>query len=68
MNATMAANGRKLYEELQTRMARLQEQGLLDFKMKLFNERDTSVNGVVLTLNNALRLLEEGEFKPIDIR
>ena len=68
MNTTMAANGRKIYEELQTRMTKLQKHGLLDFKMKLFNERDTSANSVVLTLNNALRLLEEGEFKPIDIR
>ena len=60
-------NGRELYQEFSNRMEGLEKEGLVDFKMKVFNGRDTSVDGVVLTLNNALRLREEGKFEEIDI-
>lgn len=60
-------NGRELYQEFSGRMEGLDKEGLVDFKMKVFNGRDTSVDGVVLTLNNALRLREEDKFEEIDI-
>ncbi len=60
-------DGRELYQEFAGRMQGLEDEGLVDFKMKVFNGRDTSVDGVVLTLNNALRLREKGAFEEIDI-
>ena len=67
MGDAQEVDGRELYEEFASRLTKLQEQGLVDFKMKVFNGRDTSVDGVVLTLNNVLRLREEGKFEEIDI-
>lgn len=60
-------DGRELYQEFSGRMKGLQDEGLVDLKMKVFNGRDTSVDGVVLTLNNALGLREANQFEEIDI-
>lgn len=68
MSDSRAVCGKELYEEFASNMKELKKEGLVDFKMKVFEGRDTSVDGVVLTLNNALKLRKQGEFKPVDIR
>ena len=59
MNKVKMAPGLDLYNEFSDRLGKLKQEGLVDFKMKVFSGRDTSVDGVVLTLNNVLRLREE---------
>lgn len=61
MNEKQRADGRHLYTEFSERMSSLKDEGMVDFKMKVFSGRDTSVDGVVLTLNNVLRLRSEGK-------
>lgn len=68
MSDSSAVCGKELYEEFAGNMEELKKEGLVDFKMKVFEGRDTSVDGVVLTLNNALKLRKQGKFEPVDIR
>lgn len=65
MGDSNVVNGKELYAEFEANIKELQDEGLVDFKMKLFEGRDTSVDGVVLTLNNALRLRKENSFTPV---
>lgn len=67
MGESAVLSGEALYREFQSHMDELKADGLVDFKMKVFNSRDTSVDGVVLTLTNALKLRKEGKAKPVDI-
>lgn len=67
MDDPKVVSGEELYQEFQANMGELKEEGLVDFKMKVFEGRDTSVDGVVLTLNNALKLRKAGEFEPVEI-
>jgi hypothetical protein len=51
--------GSELYAEFAERVARLQQEGLVDLKMKVFvNPAETTSAGIIKTLNNALRLRE----------
>lgn len=68
MSESNVVCGEELYADFQANLAELKEEGLVDLKMKVFEGRDTSVDGVVLTLNNALNLRKAGKFKPTEIR
>jgi len=54
---------RDLYTEFSDRINSLQNEGLVDFKTTIFVERTTTVQSVILTLNNVLRLRAEGKLK-----
>lgn len=58
---------RDLYTEFSDRINSLQNEGLVDFKTTIFVERTTTVQSVILTLNNVLRLRAEGKLKKSDI-
>jgi hypothetical protein len=49
----------KLYKEFSDRLILLKHEGAVDFK--------TTVNSVIITLNNVLRLRSEGNLKKLDI-
>lgn len=59
------ARGKKLYREFEDRMARLLEEGLVDCKMKISVDEDTTSAGVVMTLNNILRVRSAGKRRPL---
>ena len=67
MSDALRADGHRLYDEFSRRMGELKKEGLVDFKMKVFSGRDTSVDGVVTTLNNVLRLRSDGKLVKVVI-
>ncbi len=54
-----------LYAEWAARMQKLKAEGLVDCKMKLFVDSNTTTASVVMTLNNVLRLREAGKVRPL---
>lgn len=56
-----------LYTEFSDHISSLQSEGLVDFKTTIFIEPTTTVQSVILTLNNVLRLRAEGKLKKSDI-
>jgi len=59
---------KELFEEFSDRVNRLRETGLVDFKVHLEPTKDTTVLSTIITLNNCLKMVEEGQFTPVDIR
>jgi len=45
----------------------LKHEGLVDVKVSLFNDRDTTTAGTVLTLATVLRLRRQGKLTPVDV-
>ena len=57
----------KLYKEFSDRLILLKHEGAVDFKTTVFIDSNTTVNSVIITLNNVLRLRSEGNLKKLDI-
>ena len=56
-----------LYTEFSDHINSLKSEGLVDFKTTIFVEPTTTVQSVILTLNNIFRLRAEGSLKKLDI-
>lgn len=59
------SRGKSLYRDFEARMQKLQAQGLVDCKMKISVDEDTTSAGVVRTLSNVLRLRDEKKGRPL---
>jgi hypothetical protein len=62
MKLTESLDGAKVYDDFAARVAELEKEGLCDFKLKLHPSKDTSVDGILVTLGNVLRLRSLGQF------
>ncbi|UYN96331.1 MAG: hypothetical protein KIT25_05150 [Enhydrobacter sp.] len=59
------SRGESLYRAFQTHMDRLATEGLVDCKMKISVDEDTTAAGVVRTLTNVFRLRAESKGRPL---
>jgi hypothetical protein len=57
-----------MYSEFERRINKLSQEGMIDFKITVFPDKDTCVTSTILTVNNILRLREEGKLIKGDIR
>jgi hypothetical protein len=61
------ARAKALRQEWEDRLDALRAEGLVDCKLKLLVDGDTTTASVATTINNVLRLRQEGKAKPLSL-
>ncbi len=56
-----------IYKEFSDRLLSLKNEGLVDFRTHVFVDSNTTVQSVIVTLNNVLKLRSEGKLKKASI-